>query len=61
MLRPDGDPTVAINSPARRILSLPHKIFLFAAYELVGFKFFGFLHIPLIFQVFSSLFLFSFF
>jgi hypothetical protein len=51
MLRPDGDPTVSINTPAHRILFLPHKIFLLVACELVGFKFFGFLHIPLIFQV----------
>jgi hypothetical protein len=50
ILCPDGDPTVSINTTTRRILSLPHKIFLLAACELVGFKFFGFLHIPLIFQ-----------
>jgi hypothetical protein len=63
MLRLDGDPTEAIYTSVDRILfSIPHTITLLAACEIFVFEFFGFLHIPLLFQVFfSQLFLFSFF
>jgi uncharacterized membrane protein len=43
--RPDGDPTEAINSPARRILTIPHSISLLAVCEFLAFCIF------LIFQV----------
>jgi hypothetical protein len=42
---PDGDLTEAINIPARRILTLPHKISLLSGCEFPFFvSFFGFLH-----------------
>jgi hypothetical protein len=59
--RPDGDPTEAIKTPARRIFSYPTKSDLLAACELfvfVSFWLFAFLSY---FRYFSSRFLFSFF
>jgi hypothetical protein len=50
--RPDGDPTVAIKTLLAAFPSYPIKSKLLAACELFVFEFFGFLHIPLIFQVF---------
>jgi hypothetical protein len=58
--RSDGDPTEAINSPARRILTIPHSISLLAICELSFCEFLAFC-IFLIFQVlFFSPYLFSF-
>jgi hypothetical protein len=55
--RPDGDPTEAIKTPARRISSYPTKSELLAACELFVFEFFGFLHFShkpgIVFQPFS--------
>jgi hypothetical protein len=59
---PDGDPTEAIKTPARRILTLPHKISLLAGCEFPFFCEFLAFCIFLIFQVLCfSLYLFSFF
>jgi hypothetical protein len=59
--RPDGDPTEAINIPACRILTLPHKISLLAGCEFLFCEFLAFC-IFLIFQVLCfSPYLFSFF
>jgi uncharacterized membrane protein len=49
--RPDGDPTEAINSPARRILTIPHSISLLAVCELSFCVFLAFC-IFLIFHIF---------
>jgi hypothetical protein len=54
--RPDGDPTEAINSPAHRILTIPHSISLLAVCEFLAFYIF-----LSYFRYFSSPFLFSFF
>jgi hypothetical protein len=55
--RLDGDPTVAINSPARRILTLPHSISLLAVWV---FGFLHFSHIPgIVFQPLSLQFFFT--
>jgi hypothetical protein len=59
--RPDGDPTEAINSPARRILTIPHSISLLAVYEFSFCEFLAFCIFLSYFRYFSSLFLFSFF
>jgi len=48
---PDGEPTEAINSPARRILTIPHSISLLAVCDLSFCVFLAF-YIFLIFQVF---------
>jgi hypothetical protein len=59
--RPDGGPTEAINSPARRILTIPHSISLLAVCEFSFCELLAFC-IFLIFQVlFFSPYLFSFF
>jgi hypothetical protein len=59
--RPDGDPTEAINSHARRILTLPHKISLLVGCEFPFCEFLAFC-IFLVFQVLCfSPYLFSFF
>jgi hypothetical protein len=50
MLRSDGDPTVSINTPARRILFISHKSELLAACELFAYS----SHISGIFLVFFS-------
>jgi hypothetical protein len=55
MLRLDGDPTVAINSPARCILSIyPTQSHFWLFVSFPSCEFLAFLHIPLIFQVFFS-------
>jgi hypothetical protein len=59
--RPDGDPTEAINSLARRILTIPHSISLLAVCEFFFCEFLAFCIFLSYFRYFSSLFLFSFF
>jgi hypothetical protein len=58
---PDGDPTEAIKTPARRISLYPTKSYLLAACELFVFVSFWLLVFLSYLRNFSSLFLFSFF